>query len=387
MTGPDTAPDGPGATGGPALRILLVDDDGAVVAGLRNVLRTARRPWSVRTAGGGPAALEAMAVEPADVVVSDMRMPGMDGVALLDRIRGSWPGTARILLSGWADAGSITRAGSVAHRYLLKPCDADTLRSELADVERVRSLLPDPALRAALGALRSLPSSPGTLRALRDLPDDAGQRNRVIAAAVETDVALATRVLQFVASPSFGSPRPVEGLGAALGLLGPGLLRELAALLEPLASADQLPGALDSLERLDRHAHAAAGFARSLAPDGLAADPGATAALLHDAGRLAILARLPLDYAEVMERAARGTSLLEAERQVLGADHARIGAYLLGLWGLPRALVDAVARHHDDGVLDDPGLAGTVATANLLAHQARAPRPAGATPLPSRRFA
>ncbi|HET8725432.1 MAG TPA: HDOD domain-containing protein [Anaeromyxobacteraceae bacterium] len=370
--------------GAAELRILLVDDDGAVLAGLRNVLRSARRAWEVRTAGGGPAALEAMAAEPADVVVSDMRMPGMDGVTLLGRIREGWPGTVRILLSGWADAGSLTRAAAVAHRYLLKPCDPDTLRSELAEVERVRALLPDPGLRAALGALHSLPSSPATLRALGELPPDLERRNLALSAAVETDVALATRVLQFVSSPSFGSPRPVTGLRAAIGLVGPALLRELASHLEPLASAAELPGALDSLERLDRHAHSAARIARALSPDDADGDPGATAALLHDAGRLAILARLPRAYAEVMERSTRGASLLEAERQVLGADHARIGAYLLGLWGLPRALVDAVSRHHDEGVLDDPGLAGAVAAANLLAHQSVPRLPAGASHLPLR---
>ena len=113
--------------------------------------------------------------------------------------------------------------------------------------------------------------------------------------------------------------------------------------------------------------------ARILAPDEAMADPASTAALLHDAGRLALLSRLPVPYAEVLRRSLQGGRPLgEVEIEVLGATHARIGAYLLGLWGLPRTLVDAVARHHDADALDDPGLVGLVASANLFAHQADA---------------
>ena len=355
----------------PRFRVLLVDDDAAVVAGLRNVLRADRDRWSVRIAEGAEPALALLAQEPADVVVTDMRMPGSSGLELLERILAEWPATARVLLSGWSDISTITRAGTVAHRYLVKPCDAETLRAELAGIEAVQAILPDPRLRAALGVLRSLPSSPSTLESLRNLPEDPDARTRAIAAAVETDVALATRLLQFVSSPSFGSPRPVTGLRAALDLIGPSLLREIASLLEPLGTSSRLPGAAESLVRLERHARTASRLARFLATDEVAADPASTAALLHDAGRLALLSRLPVPYADALRRSDGSGRTLEAcEQEVLGANHARIGAYLLGLWGLPASIVEAVARHHDERALEDDGLVGVVAKANLLAHQA-----------------
>lgn len=359
---------------GPEFRILLVDDDESVVRGLQNVLRPDRRRWSTRIAGGASAALEEMAREPADVVVSDLRMPGVDGIELLGQVLDRWPATARVLLSGWSDAESITRALTVAHRYLLKPCDAETLRLELAGIEEIQASLPQPGLRAALGSLRSLPVSPTTLEALRQVPDDATPRALAVGAAVHGDVALAVRVLQFVSSPSFGSPRPVTGLDAALDLTGPGLLREIASALEPPPPASQRPGSAGALERLQRHAGTAARMARLLAPDPAGADAAGTAALLHDAGRFALLASLPDAYASILERVSRsGRDLDAVERDVLSASHARIGAYLLGLWGLPPTLVDAVARHHDEGVLMDGGLPGLVAAANLLAHRADAP--------------
>ncbi len=366
-------------------KVLLVDDDGSVLAGLQNVLRRERGRWSVRTAEGAERALEEMARDPADVVVSDVRMPVVDGVELLGRILGGWPATARVLLSGYSDFRSITRAGTVAHRYLLKPCDGETLRSVLADIEEIQALIPDPGLRALLGGLRSLPASPATLPALGALPPDPAERSRAIFRVAGSDVALAVRILQLVSSPSFGSPRPVEGLRAALALLGEGVVREIASLLEPLSSTAELPGALEALQRLERHARSAASMARILARDDADADVAATAALLHDAGRLAILSRLPGGYASVLTEALRcGGTLEEAESRVLGTGHARIGAYLLGLWGLPRAIVDAVGHHHDDGVLETDGLVGIVATANLLAHQASAAARSAPLPVPTR---
>jgi putative nucleotidyltransferase with HDIG domain len=364
----------------PLRSILLVDDDRSVLSGLQHVLRPERHRLSVRAADGGVSALAAMAREPADVLVTDLRMPGMDGLELLERVMAEWPGTARILLSGWADLDTIIRAGAVAHRYLTKPCEAESLRRELADVCEAQDRLPDPRLRAALGSIRSLPVSPSTVAAMDSLPDDSRARARIVAEAVASDVALAVRVVQLAGSPSFGAPHPIAGLQEALHLLGPDLLRAVTATLEPLASASVLPGAATSLEGLEHHARSTARVARIIAPDGAAADEIATAALLHDAGRLALLTRLPGPYLETVQLAARsGRSLPDVERDVLGTTHAQVGAYLLGLWGLPRSIVDAVARHHDDSALEGSGedVAAVVATANLLAHHAEASERSG----------
>ena len=216
-----------------------------------------------------------------------------------------------------------------------------------------------------------------------------GHQTSTSAEAVQRGVELAVRVVQFASSPAFGAPHAISGVQEALRLLGPALLREIAATLEPLASAAVLPGAAASLEGLERHARATARVARIIAPDGASSDEIATAALLHDAGRLALLTRLPGTYLETVQLAARsGRSLPEVERDVLGTTHAQVGAYLLGLWGLPRPIVDAVARHHDDSALEGDGedLAAIVATANLLAHQADAAERSGPGSAFSRSF-
>lgn len=108
----------------PRRRILFVDDEPNVLAGLRNLLRKQRDRWEMLFAPSGKAALEEMATCPVDVIVSDMRMPGMDGAELLRLVKERYPRTVRIVLSGHAEREAVSRAISVAHQFLSKPSDA-----------------------------------------------------------------------------------------------------------------------------------------------------------------------------------------------------------------------------------------------------------------------
>ena len=104
--------------------ILFVDDEQQILDGLKDLLRKQRKQWSMVFALGGQAALDELTQRPFDVVVSDMRMPGIDGATLLTRVKEMYPASARIILSGHADRDSIVRALPVAHQFLNRPCDA-----------------------------------------------------------------------------------------------------------------------------------------------------------------------------------------------------------------------------------------------------------------------
>ena len=110
------------------MRILFVDDEPHVLAGLRNVFYRERARWDMTFASSGEDALAELAIANFDVVVSDMRMPGIDGLALLDRVKQKSPRTARIMLSGSADKDEVERATASVDELLGKPCDAKTLR-------------------------------------------------------------------------------------------------------------------------------------------------------------------------------------------------------------------------------------------------------------------
>jgi DNA-binding NtrC family response regulator len=119
-------------------RILFVDDEPKVLEALRRMLRKQRPEWDMEFVSGGSQALEQMARSPFDVVVSDIRMPGMDGTQLLTEIRERYPHTVRIILSGQYDGQALLGAVRVAHHHLNKPCDPDTLTATVQQACRLR---------------------------------------------------------------------------------------------------------------------------------------------------------------------------------------------------------------------------------------------------------
>jgi DNA-binding NarL/FixJ family response regulator len=139
-------------------RILFVDDEGNILDGIRRLLHTDRTRWDMRFSIIGEAALKACEVGSFDVVVSDMRMPGMDGATLLNHIRDRFPSTARIVLSGYSDAQLSAHAASVAHRCLSKPCSASDLHAAIERVCSHQEILDTPEIRRVVGAVGELPS-------------------------------------------------------------------------------------------------------------------------------------------------------------------------------------------------------------------------------------
>ncbi|MEO8298854.1 MAG: HD domain-containing phosphohydrolase [Burkholderiales bacterium] len=130
--------------------VLCVDDEPNILSSLKRVLRAGG--YLVITAGDGPQALARLEQIPIDIVISDMRMPGMDGAALLEQVQQRWPDTVRILLTGHADIGSTAAAINRGRifRYLQKPWDEVELLGTLQDaVERI-SLARDKARLEAL---------------------------------------------------------------------------------------------------------------------------------------------------------------------------------------------------------------------------------------------
>ncbi len=326
--------------------VLFVDDAVDLLDGLRNGLRGQRKAWKMRFADGGEAALRLLEEEPAEIVITDMRMPGMDGLELLKRVQARWPETARVVLSGQADLSTVIRASAVAHQYLAKPCDMDVLRGVITRALETIDRLPPPPLRRALGQLGSLPVSPRLLQELAAAlaKDDVDLRR--LAPLAESDAGVAARLLQFANSPYCGLTMAVERVETALLSLGPSTVRQLLDTLEPLRAP--LGGAeAAAAAALGRHALLAARLVRRLMAGRPGADAAYAAALLHQAGELVLSCHMADGWADVVRRAhLTGRCREEVEREVMGADHAQVAGYILGLWGLPGDVVEAVRLLH-----------------------------------------
>jgi putative nucleotidyltransferase with HDIG domain len=331
-------------------RILFVDDEQSVLNGLRNTLRKHRARWNMVFVLGGQAALAELAREPTDVIVSDMRMPGMDGATLLERVKDEHPGVARIILSGHAEPEAVMRATSVAHQFLNKPCDPGTLNAVVERVCNVQRLLDDPTIRGVVGKLDKLPSAPRIYWDLTRAVARSAASNQDIAAIVERDPAMCAKVLQLVNSAFFGLAQGMTSIDKAVAYLGVELLKGLALTVHVFGALEAAPVEGFSLEGLQRHSFFTAKLARRFLGVHAGADEAFTAALVHDVGKIVVAVGLPEQFAGIVHAVQRtGRPFHVVENEMIGVTHAEIGAYLLGIWGLPPTIVEAVAHHHVPG--------------------------------------
>jgi putative nucleotidyltransferase with HDIG domain len=350
------------------INVLFVDDEPLVLEGLRDSFRSCRNEWMMTFAEGGEAAMRELAAGKFDVIVSDMRMPGVGGAELLRHVREHQPATIRIVLSGHSKFEDTLDAAPFAHQFLAKPCSPDKLRSVIERSCKLHDVLADAALRQAVSSITSLPSAPRAYLRFAEALADPDITATELGALVERDLAVFPKLLQLVNSSFFGLNRRITTGRDAVAYLGLAMLRILVLsteLFQTFASAEAAP----ALTAVERHSIHVARLASRLAPSRLREDAVA-GGLLHDAGKLVLIGHSPRDFMlRSRESVDRGVPLHEVERVLLGFTHAEVGAYLLGLWGLPYVLVDAVARHHLPETLGATDGAGVVATANALVNE------------------
>jgi HD-like signal output (HDOD) protein len=343
-------------------RLLIVDDEQLLLKSLQNAFRRRSRDYDVEVAPGGAEALALMQGKTFDVVLSDMRMPKMDGAAFLSEVKRLYPQAARLVLSGGSDRQSMMRALQVAHQCLSKPFDFVLLHASIERVCATGDRLANESVRALIGGLEKLPSLPQVIVDLGQAI--AAQRDLgSIAEIVERDPAMSAKILQLVNSAYFGLARPVSAVSQAVVFLGAELLRALAHASHVFSCID--PGSLGnySLDQWQRHSFAVARMAKRLLSDPKKGEAAFTAALMHDVGKIVLALKYP-DRMQTLEEAALAQNCPAEvlEREWFGTSHQEAGAYLLGVWGLPSAVVETVGYHHRPAAVDasDPELLAAV---------------------------
>lgn len=344
-------------------RILFVDDEVKVLDGIRLLLRKHRVTWDMTFATGGAHALELVAEQPFDVVVTDLRMPRVDGITLLRHLRDHHPQTMRIVLSGDAERSTALAFVPYAHQSLTKPCRLVELESVLARACRLGELVSDLDVRSVIGRLGDLPSIPTTYARLLKVLDSERSSADDVAAVIASDIAVTAKTLQLANSTFFGAGRATTTVVEAIRLLGMETLKSLT-LSTALRDASTLASGLRTFaEDLHEHSWLVADLASRLAA-GTACRDAFSAGILHDVGRLVLASTMPEERAEARSSGAPSHR------------HAKVGAYLLGLWGLPLPVIDAVARHHDAPEAEASPLAYAIAQAERIVDDVTSdPRP------------
>ena len=357
----------------PKPRILFVDDEPMILRSIRRLLSAAHAKWEMLFVGSGTEALEAMEDNDVDVIVSDMHMEEMNGAELLTRVQRLHPQVVRIVLSGHTDQKLVYRTVPVAHQFLSKPFDPELLRSTLVRACDLRGLLESESMRKMVGRTNDLPSAPTAYTNLINALSDPDVSVMEVGAIIERDVALSAKVTQIVSSAFFGLPKNVSSIRGAVAYLGIDTIKALMLTVEIFTMFRIKKRVGFDIENFQRRSLVTAQLARKMLAGYETADDAFLAGILHDVGQLIIASRMPDSHATIKDLAVeQGLSRHEAETQVLGVTHSDVGAYLLGLWGLPQLIVEAVAHHHSPGAVDEDGLGVVTAVevASVLADEA-----------------
>ncbi|HUJ90484.1 MAG TPA: response regulator [Syntrophorhabdales bacterium] len=359
-------------------RVLFVDDEQKVLDALQRMLRPMRDKWDMKFVSSGQNALASLSTEPFDVLITDMRMPDMDGVQLLKEVRNVYPEVVRIVLSGQSGGEMFLKSVRLAHQYLSKPCDAEALRATVERACTLRDWLANNTIKRVVSSMESIPSVPALYAEIVKALESPDVQVGRVATIIARDVGMTAKVLQLVNSAFFALPQHVTGITQAASLLGLDTIKSLVLSVQIFSQFEEKKMSAFNIDKIWRHSLrvgvAAKAIMKREIKDQSAIDDALMAGTLHDMGKFILAANLPNEYVHIKEVAEmENITLVESERKLLGTTHAEIGGYLLALWALPDSIVEAVTFHHspDHCLASSMAPMAVVHLADILEHQCR----------------
>jgi HD-like signal output (HDOD) protein len=356
-------------------KILFVDSDPRLVAGLAPLLSGLPEGFETLRAANAREALGRLETTPCDIVVADLALPETNGGELLARVRQRHPRTVRLLLCEAPQRELATRYASEAHQLLPRNSSSQALLGALQRGASLHDVLTSERLMQLVGNLKSLPSVPGLYVSLIEAMKNPNSTIESLGEIIARDIGMTARVLQIVNSVVFGLREKITNPGQAATFLGLDTLRSLVLSVGIFSQFEQDEFEEFSVQETWEHSLEVAAFARTILVaercDKKLLEEGALAGMMHDCGKLVLAnnraARL---HAAALISARDGLDRSETERRIFGASHAGLGAYLLGEWGMPSNVVEAVCFHHTPSQCheQDFGLVTAVHAANCIAH-------------------
>ena len=349
-------------------RILFVDDEQSVLSGLKRSLHSQKKVWDMTFAIGGQAALDLAEETHFDAIVSDLRMPGIDGLKVVEAFAEHHPEVIRIILSGHSDEQMIMKLTGLAHQFLAKPCDSQVLINTLTRTFALKDILGNKSLQTLVASMKSLPSIPVVYQDIMNQLKSPDCNLQAIGKTVHQDPAMSAKILQLVNSAFFGLGHHISDTEEAVTQLGLDVIKSLVLSIGIFSQFDEknLKDKEFSIEKLWKHSLDVAELSKRIAIAERAGkkmvDNCFFAGLVHEIGILILENNFSEDYQKVRELSnTQDISLNQAEQKIFGATHGAVGAYLLGLWSMSDEVVEAVAFH------EQPVLSGCTNFSPLIA--------------------
>lgn len=352
--------------------ILFVDSDANQLASLKRSLRDYRDQWMMYFVEDAASAMEVLSQLEVDVVVCETQLTAASGTLLLKQIQERYPRTTRLLFSGQALRAPAQEMVNYVHQFIAKPCSIEELVDILARVTQLRESINNPAMEALVNSLGNLPSLPQTYRELITALQDESTTVKQIGQIIAKDIGMSTKILQMVNSAFFGLPSKVASPEHAASLLGTETITNLALSAGVFTQLDEDLVKEFKLDALWQHSLAVASLAKRLAKaSGMSqaeSEIPMLAGMLHDLGQVVLATCDSSEYRRIIQQSQKQDEPIHlVESESIWCSHATLGAYLMGLWGLPLAAVEAVALHHSSEMQTQDNLVSLIVyAANLL---------------------
>jgi len=361
-------------------RILFVDDEPMVLKGIQRTLHKMRDVWDMTFASSAAEALVVLDNNPMDVIISDIKMPEMDGSQLLAKVKQHHPHVVRLVLSGHVEQETAIKSVQFAHQCLSKPCDVKVLKQTLAKLFALRDILSDNSIKKIVSQIESLPSLPTIYTEIIAEMQSDDPSIKKISDIIGRDVSMTAKILQVVNSVFFGLPQRIGNPQQAVMLLGLETIKSLVLSVKIFSEFSQKKYSWFDIDAIFKHSISVSSYAKAIVKkekmDQELINHSLMAGLLHDLGKLILATNFKDPYQQVLTELRNSDhKLWELEQLTFGTSHAEIGAYLMGLWNLENPIIEAIAFHHcpAKSASNQMGLLTVVHVANALDHEEDVP--------------
>jgi HD-like signal output (HDOD) protein len=365
-------------------RVLFVGEDNELWLQLSEQWHGPESEWEPAFALTASQALSWIGQSSFDALVVDVDVRGMEAEQLLNKVMDAHPQMLRFIRSKLAAQYATLRWAGSVHRHLMKPCDAQTVQAALSSAFKLKGWLPAEGIQTLITQVRRLPSPPRLYLRVASALKSPDASVQTIGALISEDPALSAKVLQLANSTVFGLQLHVSHPAEAVAFLGMELTRSLVLAAHTFSFFEHLTPFQFSIDELCRHSLATGLFAQWIAQaekvDLETEGQAFAAGMLHDLGKLVLAANLPKPFGQALKLAReQAIPLWQAEITILKGSHAEVGAWLLGTWGLPIPIVEAVALHHQPARLSSSSFSPLTAVhvANVFEHEGRYQDPSG----------
>lgn len=326
-------------------KIMFVDDEKQILRSLNRLFMDSE--YEMVFMDSGEAAVAYLEENTVNMVVSDIRMPGISGFDLLRKVKAEHPETLRIALSGYTESKTIYKAleENISKMYLFKPWNNADLRNLIEQMFALEVVLTDKKILEMINNLEDLPTLPTMYTKINQMIQEDEDVER-IAKLIESDQASATKILRIANSAYYGAK--TGSIVQAIMYIGLMNVKNIV-LSNAIFNTDGPNG--DMITQLWKNAAHTNRYTTLIYRRFLGrAIPNifASSGLLHNIGMVVLFSQQKSDISEVKGKSIQDKlDILLEEQKRMNLTHQELGGYLLNWWEMPLPIIEAALYHHE----------------------------------------